>query len=529
MRTPARRLGAVAVSTALSPDRPRGRPGSPRPAQAANNSYTPARQPTGSARQLTNGVVHNEQYDFDDYGLSLDVVLRAARRLGVGRAAAGSRRWQAPAADLSAPPVPAPSTLRGRHRQARHRGRAGRPRRHVVRRDEPRQPGSRACSTPLDAGEIGRGVDRAPTGTTPTPSASPGRASARWPAHSSLARRGRRLPAPAAVRRRASSGSGWRPARELHVHLRRCRRRQPRPASTPPRSRSRPSRRPRRGRAAWARRDAPRRRGWLVSEQAGNGSFYGQGTANSNSTGLAAGRSPPPGTRRPPTRAAAWVGRRQVTAGGATTTRRLARRPGRHRLRHRRLHAGRRGTASRSTSGTSGVGPRPGGCPRCRRRAARPCTLHARRRRPRATGRGGDHAVTVRAWARRGRGDRARHRRRRDGHDRSADRAGTRRRFAAAGAHRAATPCAPPAPTARRAPARHAQGARRRSRFGKTLAHRPLHRGGTSGSPSRGLAPHEFARLYYRGAPDLAGPAPARPGSSRAFDVGPVTRRQDRS
>lgn len=63
-----RRLGAAVIAPALATGMIVAAPS----AQAAPNSYA-----YSAARwlsdQLTDGVVHNEQYDFDDYGLSLDV------------------------------------------------------------------------------------------------------------------------------------------------------------------------------------------------------------------------------------------------------------------------------------------------------------------------------------------------------------------------------------------------------------------------------------------------------------------------
>jgi len=83
MRSLARRLGAVAVTTAFVSGTALVAP----QAQAAN-SYA-----TSSAgwlsKQLTNGLVHNNQYDFDDYGLSLDVYL-ALHALDAQPAAAAS-------------------------------------------------------------------------------------------------------------------------------------------------------------------------------------------------------------------------------------------------------------------------------------------------------------------------------------------------------------------------------------------------------------------------------------------------------
>jgi hypothetical protein len=66
--TTLRRLGAAVIAPALATGMIVAAPS----AQAAPNSYA-----YSAARwlsdQLTDGVVHNEQYDFDDYGLSLDI------------------------------------------------------------------------------------------------------------------------------------------------------------------------------------------------------------------------------------------------------------------------------------------------------------------------------------------------------------------------------------------------------------------------------------------------------------------------
>ena len=67
-RSALRRLGATLIAPALAAGVMVAAPS----AQAAPNSYA-----YSAARwlsdQLTDGVVHNEQYDFDDYGLSLDI------------------------------------------------------------------------------------------------------------------------------------------------------------------------------------------------------------------------------------------------------------------------------------------------------------------------------------------------------------------------------------------------------------------------------------------------------------------------
>lgn len=84
MRTPARRLGAVALSTVLLT----GTAFVAAPTQAATNDYSSSAAGWLS-RQLSGGLVHNGQYDFDDYGLSLDVFF-ALDALGSRPAAAAS-------------------------------------------------------------------------------------------------------------------------------------------------------------------------------------------------------------------------------------------------------------------------------------------------------------------------------------------------------------------------------------------------------------------------------------------------------
>ena len=72
---------AVSAAATLGP----GPPARPRPA-------TP---PTQTARwldkQLTDGLVHNDQFDFDDYGLSIDVGL-ALDELGLPKSARNVRK-----------------------------------------------------------------------------------------------------------------------------------------------------------------------------------------------------------------------------------------------------------------------------------------------------------------------------------------------------------------------------------------------------------------------------------------------------
>ena len=62
-------------------------PGPQAPAAPAPADPAPAAPaPTGSSGQLTDGLVHNDQFDFDDYGLTIDVALGLAAVGGHGRA-----------------------------------------------------------------------------------------------------------------------------------------------------------------------------------------------------------------------------------------------------------------------------------------------------------------------------------------------------------------------------------------------------------------------------------------------------------
>ncbi len=76
--------------------------------------------------------------------------------------------------------------------------------------------------------------------------------------------------------------------------------------------------------------DGPIRRAaaWLVRTQRSNGSFAGNGVANTNTTGLAATALALAGRSVAAERAAAWVSRRQVTDVVASGSRRLAREVG---------------------------------------------------------------------------------------------------------------------------------------------------------------------------------------------------------
>src|SRR4051794_16327323 len=67
MRTSVRRLSAVALTTAVAA----GSTLVAAPAPAATNRYA-ATATTWLNAQLTKGLVHNDQFDIDDFGLSLD-------------------------------------------------------------------------------------------------------------------------------------------------------------------------------------------------------------------------------------------------------------------------------------------------------------------------------------------------------------------------------------------------------------------------------------------------------------------------
>jgi hypothetical protein len=105
MRRFARRLAAVATTTAVAAGGTLVAP----PAQAATNDYA-ASAASWLSRQLTAGVVHNRQFDFDDYGLSLDVYFALA---SLGRPAAASSVIRALRADPTAYIGPRPTRSAG--------------------------------------------------------------------------------------------------------------------------------------------------------------------------------------------------------------------------------------------------------------------------------------------------------------------------------------------------------------------------------------------------------------------------------
>jgi hypothetical protein len=86
MHTSTRRLAAVVISTAVAA----GSTLVAAPAQAVTNTYAGSAA-TWLTRQLTHGLVHNNQYKTDDYGLSLDVYF-ALKVLGRPDAAASVLR-----------------------------------------------------------------------------------------------------------------------------------------------------------------------------------------------------------------------------------------------------------------------------------------------------------------------------------------------------------------------------------------------------------------------------------------------------
>ncbi len=86
MHTFVRRLAAVVISSAVAGASTLAGA----PAQAAPNSYA-ASAATWLTSQLTHGLVHNRQYDTDDYGLSLDAYF-ALEALGRPRTAASILR-----------------------------------------------------------------------------------------------------------------------------------------------------------------------------------------------------------------------------------------------------------------------------------------------------------------------------------------------------------------------------------------------------------------------------------------------------
>ena len=140
---------------------------------------------------------------------------------------------------------------------------------------------------------------------------------------------------------------------------------------------------------------------WLVAHQAADGSFVDQGTANTNSTGLAATRARRrSGAPAPPATPPAGWPARQVTAAVADSTA-ARRRAGRVALRHRRARRPASRTASPPSSATSGAAPAAQAAPRSELPAP---GHHAERSRPRrATVHGGTASTTTTQRPRAGR------------------------------------------------------------------------------------------------------------------------------
>src|SRR3954447_10014454 len=93
MRTSVRRLTAVAITTAVAA----GSTLVAAPAPAATNLYA-ASAGTWLNSQLTKGLVHNGQFNSDDYGLSLDVyfAMKALNRPGIADSILNAVRAHAP-------------------------------------------------------------------------------------------------------------------------------------------------------------------------------------------------------------------------------------------------------------------------------------------------------------------------------------------------------------------------------------------------------------------------------------------------
>ena len=308
-----RPLAALAAAT-CSP----GSPGSRPLRRTPRRRTTRSRRTTGAgwlADQVTDGLVHNDQFDFDDVGLSIDVAL--------GLDAAGKKPTvvkaitKAVAKNVDAPtPRFPPSVYAGATAKAAVLALERRQGPEVVRRRRPRHPargprGDRRAGHRSDRGRLR--PERPFGGDFANVIGQAYAASALSQAQSPKACLGRVVPAPAAVRQ------GLLPP-ELH---RRQDATPTRPATGPRRRSGRPTptRRPSRcspsstSKGAAAKAAVKKAVAWLVDNQGADGSFGG-GTshraANTNSTGLAGWALAEAGKASRPRRAAVWVRTYQV-------------------------------------------------------------------------------------------------------------------------------------------------------------------------------------------------------------------------
>lgn len=324
MRRSTRRLGAVAVTAALT----LGGALAPSPAEAAPNSYSQiAADWLGS--QLTGGLVHNGQFDFDDYGLTLDVFF-ALQQIGAGAA----DRSAILAAFAKNPEAYISFTDPDTHVTDRYAGATGKLATAVqLGGGDPRSFGgvnlvSRTESLLSSrANEVGRGVDRSAFENSNTI----GQA---WIVRA-LARAGstKKTTATSFLLQQQCAAGFFRLTLEKATASStfRCD-----DAASGDRAPSIDATALAVQALVSARADGVTGLGqpiadasrWLVSQQRTDGSFLDQGTANSNSTGLAATALATVGDTAPASNAAAWLVGHQVTRAVADSNAKLARQVG---------------------------------------------------------------------------------------------------------------------------------------------------------------------------------------------------------
>jgi hypothetical protein len=308
MRTLARRLAAVATTTIVAGGATLVAP----PAQAATNDYA-ASAASWLIRQLDGGLVHNDQFDVDDHGLSLDVYF-ALKSLGRPDAASSVIRAlrSNPGAYIGA----------GTERFA---GATGKLATAVqVNRGTPRSFGGVNLIARLQqlvdtthAGQVGRAVDRSSFGEFSNTIGQAWVVRALVRAESPLADEAVRF----LLQQQCTTGffrEGFEAATSTTSSFT-C------DAAGTAASPSIDTTALALQALVSARADGvtgldddiAQASGWLLTRQAANGSFVGNDTANTNTTGLAAAALAVAGYRGAAERAAAYVSRLQVTTSTA--------------------------------------------------------------------------------------------------------------------------------------------------------------------------------------------------------------------
>lgn len=316
MSTWTRRLAAAAISTALAGGSTLVAP----PAQAAPNAYA-ASAARWLTTQLTGGLVHNGQFKFNDYGLSLDVYF-ALKALGRPAAAASVLRAMddAPGAYIGTGSDSYAGAIGKLATAVDLQGRA------------PRAFGGVNLISRLESlvvttrpGQVGRAVDRSSYGDL---SNTIGQA---WVVRA-LAGTGSRLADEATgFLAQQQCGAGF--FRESFEKTTAVGTSFTCNGATPAAAASIDATALAVQALVVARRhgvpglgdELSRASNWLVRQQRPNGSFVGNGVSNTNTTGLAAAALVATGRTAAAERAAAWVSRLQVSSSVAQRSPRLRR------------------------------------------------------------------------------------------------------------------------------------------------------------------------------------------------------------